>query len=118
LLRTQAGKPVVATRFPYAKELLSQGLRQDVDGAWTDDLPSDDAAGRALLGLGTAVARAPWTDVRDRALVLFGEAAEFRSEHAALASLLVPAPAVLAEACSQRLRNAQRPCDLGERKIR
>ncbi len=56
-------------------------LRQGVDGTWTDDRPSDDASGRALLGLGTAVALAPWTNLRDRALVLFGEAAELRSEH-------------------------------------
>ena len=56
-------------------------LRQGVDGTWTNDRPSDDSAGRALLGLGTAVARAPWPDIRDRALVLFGEAADFRSEH-------------------------------------
>jgi len=56
-------------------------LRQGVDGTWTDDPHSDDAAGRALLGLGTAAARAPWPDLRDRALVLFGEAADFRSEH-------------------------------------
>lgn len=27
------------------------------------------------------MARAPWTNLRDRALVLFGEAADFRSEH-------------------------------------
>jgi hypothetical protein len=56
-------------------------VRQGVDGTWTDDRPSDNAAGRALLGLGTAVARAPWTNLRDRALVLFGEAVDFRSEH-------------------------------------
>ncbi|MGD0441203.1 MAG: glycosyltransferase [Acidimicrobiales bacterium] len=56
-------------------------LRQGVDGSWTDDRTSDDANGRALLGLGTAVARAPWTNLRDRALVLFAEAAAFRSGH-------------------------------------
>jgi len=56
-------------------------LRQGVDGTWTEDRPSDDSAGRALLGLGMAAARAPWPDLRDRALVLFGEAANFRSEH-------------------------------------
>jgi hypothetical protein len=56
-------------------------LRQGTDSTWTDDRPSDDAAGRALLGLGTAAARAPWPDLRGRALVLFGEAADFRSEH-------------------------------------
>jgi hypothetical protein len=56
-------------------------LRLSVDRTWTDDAPSDDASGRALLGLGTAAARAPWPDLRARALVLFGEAADFRSEH-------------------------------------
>jgi hypothetical protein len=56
-------------------------LRQHVDGSWSDDRPSDDASGRALLGLGTAVARAPWPDVRCRAFTLFGKAAAFRSEH-------------------------------------
>jgi hypothetical protein len=53
-------------------------LRQGADGTWADDRPSDDEAGRALLGLGTAAARAPWADLRNR---LFGEAANFRSEH-------------------------------------
>ncbi len=55
--------------------------RHGVDNMWTDVRPSDNVTGRALLGLGTAVARAPWPDLRDRALVLFGEAADFRSEH-------------------------------------
>ena len=45
-------------------------------GQHVDDVrPSDNVTGRALLGLGTAVARAPWPDLRDRALVLFGEPA-------------------------------------------
>jgi len=48
---------------------------------WTDDPPSDDAAGRALLGLGTAAARAPWPEIRAEALDLFGLAAAFRSGH-------------------------------------
>src|ERR1039458_5395003 len=56
-------------------------LRQGTDSTWTDDRPSDDAAGRALLGLGTAAARAPWPDLRGRALVLFGERKSTRSEH-------------------------------------
>lgn len=32
-------------------------LRQRGNGTWTEDPPSDDAAGRALVGLGTAVTR-------------------------------------------------------------
>jgi hypothetical protein len=56
-------------------------LRQGVAGDWTNDPPSDDANGRALLGLGTAAACAPWPAVRERALALFDEAAGFRSEH-------------------------------------
>jgi hypothetical protein len=56
-------------------------LRQHEDGSWTDDAPSDDAVGRALLGLGTAAAWSPWPDVRARALALFEQAATFRSEH-------------------------------------
>lgn len=56
-------------------------LRQSGDGAWTDDGPSDDATGRALFGLGTAVAWAPWTDLRERALALFDDASSFRSHH-------------------------------------
>jgi hypothetical protein len=47
--------------------------------------PSDDATGRALLGLGTAAAAAaPWPDLRDRALMPLGEAADFRFEHPTL----------------------------------
>ncbi len=56
-------------------------LRQRGDGTWTEDHPSDDATGRALLGLGAAVAWAPWPGLRERALALFDEASGFRSEH-------------------------------------
>jgi hypothetical protein len=56
-------------------------LRQRGDGAWTEDDPSDDAAGRALFGLGTAVAHAPWPEVRRRSLALFDRACDFRSGH-------------------------------------
>ncbi len=56
-------------------------MRQSHGGAWTDDAPSDDSIGRALLGLATAAARAPWPDLRSRALVLFEQAAAFRSDH-------------------------------------
>ena len=54
-------------------------LRLGPDGRWTDDEPSDDAAGRALLGLGTAAGSAPWPELRRRATALFEEAACFRS---------------------------------------
>ena len=56
-------------------------LRLGPDGSWTDDAPSDDAIGRALYGLGTAVAWAPWPEVRDGALELFDKAVAFRSAH-------------------------------------
>ena len=56
-------------------------LRQRGDGSWTSDSPSDDAAARALLGLGTAAARAPWLDVRRGALTLFTQAADFETVH-------------------------------------
>jgi hypothetical protein len=56
-------------------------LRQRVDGTWTEDPSSEDAAARALLGLGTAVAWAPWPELRLRALALFDEASVLRSEH-------------------------------------
>jgi hypothetical protein len=49
--------------------------------AWTDDAGSDDASGRAVFGLGTAAARAPWPDVRDTARSLFDRAVGFRSTY-------------------------------------
>lgn len=39
-------------------------LRPGADGRWSDDPPSDDAAGRALLGPGAAVPAARWPEVR------------------------------------------------------
>lgn len=56
-------------------------LRLRGDGNWTDDAPSDDATGRALFGLGTAAACAPWPEVRRRALELFSDACSTRSSH-------------------------------------
>ncbi len=52
-----------------------------MNGAWTEDAGSDDASGRAVFGLGTAAARAPWPDVRDPAQTLFDTAVRFRSTH-------------------------------------
>ena len=54
-------------------------LRRRGDGEWTADPPSDDANARALLGLGTAAALAPWGDVRERARRLFDAACELRT---------------------------------------
>jgi hypothetical protein len=54
-------------------------LRSGADGRWTADPPSDDASGRALLGLGVASVIAPWAEVRDRASALFDAAVGFRS---------------------------------------
>lgn len=54
-------------------------LRQRGDGRWTADPPSDDANARALLGLGTAAARAPWPEVRARARRLFDAACQLRT---------------------------------------
>jgi len=56
-------------------------LRLGPDGEWTDDPPSDDAAGRALYGLGVAASQAPWPEVRAGALELFDAAVAFRSGH-------------------------------------
>ncbi len=70
-------------------------LRRGPTGAWTDDPPSDDAAGRALHGLGTAVASAPWPEVPDGALEVFDATVGFRSaypramSHAALGAVAV-----------------------------
>lgn len=71
-------------------------LRLGTDGAWTDDPPSDDAAGRALYGLGTAAGRAPWPEVRAGASDLFDSAVGFRSAYSrALAYAALGAVAVL-----------------------
>lgn len=64
-------------------------LRHDALGAWSTE-ESDDATGRALLGLATAAAFAPWPNVRGRSLALFDRVASFRTDHlraAAYASL-------------------------------
>jgi hypothetical protein len=92
----------VALRFlSWAREdgASSFRLRLAGDGRWTGEPPSDDATGRALLGLGTAAALAPWPDVRDRARLLFERVAGFRSPYprasayAALGALAVLAVA-------------------------
>ena len=89
----------VATRLPWCHDsaLLSHvslsflekayagdgefRLRQRPGGEWSDDPPSDDANGRALLGLATAAASSPWPQVRSRALALFETAAVWRSSY-------------------------------------
>ncbi len=56
-------------------------LRQRGNGDWTADPSSDDATGRALLGLGTAAAWAPWATVRERAQRLFDASSDLRTPH-------------------------------------
>ena len=68
-------------------------LRCGPDARWTDDEPSDDATGRALLGLGTAAARAPWPEVRATALGVFEHAAGFSSPHPRARAGSIPARA-------------------------
>jgi hypothetical protein len=74
-------------------------LRLGGGGRWTGEPSSDDATGRALLGLGTAAATAPWPDVRDPARLLFDRCAGFRSPYPrATAYAALGALAVLAVA--------------------
>jgi len=71
-------------------------LRLGEDGRWTDDPPSDDAIGRALHGLGVAVAVSPWPDVRHGSLQLFESACRWRSSFPrAMAHATIGAAAVL-----------------------
>lgn len=77
---------VLADRSLRFLELAHRGgrfaNRRAVDGAWLDDGRSpdcDDASGRALWGLGSAVAHAHDSAIRDRARALFDAAAGFRS---------------------------------------
>jgi len=56
-------------------------LRLGADGRWTDDVPSDDATGRAIYGLGVAASSAPCGTLRDQSLGLFLDASQFRSTH-------------------------------------
>jgi hypothetical protein len=53
--------------------------RRALDGEWLDDGDSDDASGRALWALGTAVAHGRALGIDRRCGQLFDEAAEFRS---------------------------------------
>jgi hypothetical protein len=85
--RADATAVVLADRSLRFLELAHRGRgrfanRRAVDGSWLDDglAPDcDDASGRALWGLGSAVAHAHDSAVRDRALELFDEAVAFRS---------------------------------------
>lgn len=73
-------------------------LRLGANRRWTDDPGSEDASGRALLGLGTAAARAPWEDVRLGALDLFGKSCRIRPRHPRAAAYAVLGAAALLEA--------------------
>lgn len=55
-------------------------LRLSYDRRWTDDAVSDDANGRAIFGLGVAIAHGP-ESLRWTARELFGSASPFRSPH-------------------------------------
>jgi hypothetical protein len=72
----------VALRFLRRAHLGSGGFRLRLRpvGGWSGE-QSDDAAGRALMGLGTAVARAPWPEVQHGAAELFDDAAPFDSPY-------------------------------------
>lgn len=98
---------------PFAEELalLSLGflerahtggchfrLRLGPGGDWTPDPPSDDATGRALLGLGVAAVSAPWGTVRERAASLFAAAACFRSSWPRAGAYATIAAAMVARA--------------------
>ena len=55
-------------------------LRLSYDRRWTQDAVSDDANGRAIFGLGVAIARGPQS-LRWTARELFGSASRFRSQY-------------------------------------
>ena len=110
---------------PYAEELAYQSLRflerahlgggrfrlrLSASGRWRPEPPSDDAAGRALLGLGVATVAAPWEVVRERAGRLFVEAAGFRSSwpRAAAYAALGAAEVALSAHADGRYREAAR----------
>ena len=110
---------------PYAEELAHQSLRfleraylgggrfrlrVSAGGRWRTEPPSDDAAGRALLGLGVAAVAAPWEAVRERAGRLFVEAAGFRSSwpRAAAYAALGAAEVALSPHADGRYREAAR----------
>jgi len=85
-------------------------LRLGPGGSWDESPPSDDAAGRALLGLGTAASSAPWPALRQRAEALFVEAAGFTSPapRAAAYGTLGATEVLLAPGAEGRLRRAAR----------
>ena len=119
---------------PYAEELAHQSLRfvegahlgagrfrlrLGAHGRWTTEPPSDDAAGRALLGLGAATAEAPWEAVRERAGALFVQAAAFRSSwpRATAYAALGAAEVALSEHADRRSRRVARRLLAGAAKV-
>lgn len=69
-------------------------LRCDARGRWSNDV-SDDATGRALLGLAHAATYAAWPAVQHRSLELFTRAADFRSSYVRAAAYATLAATVL-----------------------
>jgi hypothetical protein len=70
-------------------------IRLSPDGTWVNG-SSDDASGRAVLGLGTAAVTAPWHEIVAASRRLFDDAVAFRSEHPrALAYAVLGAAVVL-----------------------
>jgi hypothetical protein len=56
-------------------------IRMGFDRRWKPDEASDDASGRAILGLGTAATDGPEQHIRDDAAALFELACPFRSRY-------------------------------------
>ncbi len=85
-------------------------LRLGPEGRWSIDPPSEDAAGRALLGLGVAASSAPWPPLRERAEALFVEAAGLRcrARRAASYALIGATDALAAPETSGPVRQAAR----------
>jgi hypothetical protein len=78
-------------------------LRMGFDRRWTDDPASDDACGRAIFGIGSAAAMAPWTHVRREAGRLFDLVSPFRSDFPRAAAHAVVGASDLLAADERRL---------------
>ena len=81
-------------------------LRCDARGRWSAEV-SDDATGRALLGLAHAATYATWPAVQRRSFELFTRAAGFRSDYVRAAAYATLAATVLLQSTPDH-RGAQR----------